>query len=68
VWKRRSRRFRDSRFLHTRLGIRAKSLIALDFFDRTDVGANRSARGRFRLFLRLSAGILTGFSAVSPEN
>jgi hypothetical protein len=50
------------------LGIRAKPMMALDFFDRTDVGANRSANGRFRLFLRLSAGILTGFSAASPEN
>jgi hypothetical protein len=68
VWKRESRHFRDSGSLHTRMGIRAKSLKAHQFPARTYVGAKSGATGRLRLFLMVSAGILTGFSAAPSEN
>jgi hypothetical protein len=68
VWKRAGRLFRDNPSLHIGLGKRPNSLQGSDFYARTEDGAIRSAMGRIRLFLPLSAGILTGFSADSPEN
>jgi len=68
VWKRARRQFLDGAFLHSRLGMLGKWLMARGLFSRTDVGAIRPAEGGFGLFLALSAGISTGFSAGSSEN
>jgi hypothetical protein len=50
------------------LGIEAKRLMSFEFSPRTDVGAIRCDTGRFRDFLTVSAGILTGFSTAPSEN
>jgi hypothetical protein len=51
-----------------RVGHPVKSLMVQGFSRRTGLGAIRCGSARFHDFSAISAGLLTGFSAASPEN